>query len=208
GPQKLGIPHLDGASPRRRHSLEKRCKRLHESCRVLDSPPAQRAELEDQNAHPFPVWLERLKERTLEQIPIEKQRIVLPCQRSVPRVRGPARNRHLLRNLQSPPKSRRRPAEQLRPEFSCRKLIKRKIAANGGKHVRIFGNTRLFKQLFGESPANLIVRARINLTQPPFVFPRAATDANAARRKRTQPVAQTLPVKRNRLIQIEQRVQL
>src|SRR5258708_4888099 len=167
----------------------------------------QGAELEDQDAGLLPVWLQSANERLLEERRIEERRILQTRERPVARVHRPQGNRDLLRDLETPAERFRCLAEQPGPERIRWKLIEREVAADRREHGRILAETGLLEQLFGKTPARAIQGSRIDLPQPAFGFPPASADENTAFGELIQAVAKTLTIKRDRLIQREERVQ-
>ena len=114
--------------------------------------------------------------------------------RAVAWVDRPRRDRDLLRDFESPAESFRGLAEELRPEGVGGELIEGEVAAHSREYGGVLAEAGVFEQLFGEAPAHLIARARINLAQPTLVFPGTAADEDAAGGKIAQAAAQMVAI--------------
>src|SRR5258706_7679799 len=102
---------------------------------------------------------------------------------TVASVAGKLFARDEVQHFECEPEARGRLQKEAAPKFFSRKLIKREIAADGRKCLRILLQASVVEQLLREAPARQIIRAAVNLAQPAFVLPGAAADVDVPQRQ-------------------------
>ena len=125
----------------------------------------------------------------LEQGDIEERGILEAGLGPVARMGGPDRNGDLFGNFETPAKSVRDLAKELRPERLGGELVEGKVSADGRENLGVFLQARLFEELLRKTPAGLVALGGVDLAEPAFVLPGAGTDPDVFGRKFAQAAA-------------------
>jgi hypothetical protein len=152
------------------------------------------AEFEDEDAGLVAVGREGAEEGFFEKAVVEEGGIGKSGECTVTRMDGPVRDGDLFGDFEAPLEDRWRLAEEFDPEGVDGELIEGKVAADGEEDGGVFAEAGVFEEFLRKFAARLIARARVDLTEPAFVFPGAAADINATLREGVKPVAERVAV--------------
>jgi hypothetical protein len=110
-------------------------------------------------------------------------------------------HRHVFGNLERELELGGRRRKQLAPVIGRRKLVEREIATNDRKCFGVLGQAFVVEAFLRKTAARRIALARINLSEPAFIFPRAGADENILGRKGGESSAEARKVDAERLLE-------